>query len=126
MGEGLPYALARSSSILTAASKGLQRSVAETLQQQVWITTSGYFTREPFDCCRAVIGLDRMLYSVDYPFSPNTHGKQFLTSLELSPEELDAFRGDRAADLLKLATKACHLDRRPRSLAVPSTLSSRL
>jgi predicted TIM-barrel fold metal-dependent hydrolase len=102
MGEGLPYALARSSGILTASANNLKRSVAETLKQQVWITTSGYFTREPFDCCRAVVGLDRMMYSVDYPFSPNTRGEDFLASLELSPEELDAFRGGRAATLLKI------------------------
>jgi predicted TIM-barrel fold metal-dependent hydrolase len=102
MGEFIPYALARSNRALSAASPHLKRSVTQTLLDQVHITTSGYFTREPFDCCRAVVGLDRMMYSVDYPFSPNTRGKEFLQSLELSPEEMDAFRGDRAATLLKL------------------------
>ena len=99
MGEGLPYALARSSNVLSAAAH-LQRSVADTFQQQVHVTTSGYFTRPPFDCARAVLGFDRLMYSVDYPFSPNTHGVRFLQSLELPPEEEAALRGGHAASVL--------------------------
>ena len=101
MGEGVPYALARSSAVLSAAAK-LQRTVEETLRQQFWITTSGYFTRPPFECARAVVGLDRLLYSVDYPFSPNTRGEAFLRSLELSEDEEAAFRGGHAEALLRL------------------------
>lgn len=101
MGEGVPYALARSSNVLSGAAK-LQRTVAETLKTQFWITTSGYFTRPPFDCARAVVGFDRLLYSVDYPFSPNTNGVAFLKSLALTEQEEAAFRGGHAAALLGL------------------------
>ncbi len=80
MGEGLPYALARSSSVLSAAAK-LQRSVSDTFLQQFHITTSGYFTRPPFECAEEVVSIDRMMFSVDYPFSPNAHGRAFLDSL---------------------------------------------
>jgi predicted TIM-barrel fold metal-dependent hydrolase len=52
MGEGLPYALARSNAVLSSVTKHLKRNVAETMLSQVHITTSGYFTRPPFDCCR--------------------------------------------------------------------------
>jgi predicted TIM-barrel fold metal-dependent hydrolase len=102
MGEFIPYALARSNRGLTAVSPHLKRSVTETLLEQVHITTSGYFTRPPFECCREVVGLERMMYSVDYPFSPNTRGKEFLASLDLSEAELDALRGGNAAKVLKL------------------------
>lgn len=99
MGEGVPYALARSNGILTNGLK-LKRSVAETIQQQVWVTTSGYFSRPPFECCREVLGLDRMMYSVDYPFSPNTRGKEFLASLQLSEAEKQQFVWGNAARVL--------------------------
>ncbi len=99
MGEGVPYALARSSGILSGPAK-LQRSVADTLKQQFWVTTSGYFTRPPFECARAVLGFDRLMYSVDYPFSPNTRGVEFLSSLELNEEESNALRGGHAAAVL--------------------------
>ena len=99
MGEGLPYALTRSSAVLSRAAK-LQRSVAETFRERFYVTTSGYFTAPPFECARAVLGFDRLLYSVDYPFSPNTHGEEFLRSLALPEHEEAALRGGHAAAVL--------------------------
>jgi uncharacterized protein len=99
MGEGLPYALARTSGVLSPAT-GLPRTVAETFKEQFWVTTSGYFTRPPFACAREVFGFEHMLYSVDYPFSPNERGVGFLQELGLSEAEEAAFRGGHAAGLL--------------------------
>jgi predicted TIM-barrel fold metal-dependent hydrolase len=101
MGEGLPYALARSSGVLSMVRKQ-QRRVADVFRAQVQVTTSGYFTRPPFECARTVLGIDRLMYSVDYPFSPNTRGKEFLDSLELSDEELAKLTHGNAQRLLKL------------------------
>ena len=101
MGEGVPYALARSSGILSPAAK-LKRSVADTFKEQFYVTTSGYFTRPPFDCARAVFGFEHMMYSVDYPFSPNSRGTEFLKSLALDRQEQEAFCGGHAAELLRL------------------------
>ncbi len=101
MGEGVPYALARSSGILSPAAK-LKRSVADTFKDQFYVTTSGYFTKPPFDCARAVFGFEHMMYSVDYPFSPNSRGTEFLKSLALDREEQEAFCGGHAAELLRL------------------------
>jgi predicted TIM-barrel fold metal-dependent hydrolase len=102
MGEGIPYALARSSAVLSSVTKQHKRNVTETILEQVHITTSGYFTKPPFDCCREVVGLDRMLYSVDYPFSPNTRGQAFLAELNLEDEDLAAFTHTSAERLLQL------------------------
>jgi predicted TIM-barrel fold metal-dependent hydrolase len=106
MGEGVPYALARSSGILSPAAK-LKRTVTETILDQVHVTTSGYFTRPPFDCAREVLGLDHLMYSVDYPFSPNTRGRDFLASLQssdpaLTLEEMEALTHTNAERLLRL------------------------
>jgi predicted TIM-barrel fold metal-dependent hydrolase len=90
MGEGVPYALARSNAILSPAAKHLKRSVTETILAQVHFTTSGYFTRPPFDCARQVLGLDHLMYSVDYPFSANTRGRDFLATLQSSEPALTA------------------------------------
>jgi predicted TIM-barrel fold metal-dependent hydrolase len=87
MGEGVPYALARTNGVLSQVTKG-RRGVAEVMKDQVWVTTSGYFSRPPFECCREVIGLEKMMYSVDYPFSANTRGRDFLAGLELSESEM--------------------------------------
>jgi predicted TIM-barrel fold metal-dependent hydrolase len=101
MGEYLPYALARVNGVLAGVMKG-KRSVAETIAAQVHMTTSGYFTRPPFECCREVVGLERMMYSVDYPFSANTRGRDFLAGLELSEAEMEALVWGNAARVLGL------------------------
>ena len=101
MGEGLPYALARSNGVLSLVTKG-RRSVAEVMKDQVWVTTSGYFTRPPFECCREVIGLEKMMYSVDYPFSANTRGRDFLAGLSLSENEMAALVHGNAERVLGL------------------------
>ena len=104
MGEGVPYALARSSGILSRAT-GLPLTVAEYLKRNVWITTSGYFTAEPFRCAREVVGLDRMMFSVDYPFSPNTRGREFLglVGQELDATEMDGLTHGVAERVLGIA-----------------------
>ena len=103
MGEGVPYAIARSSGILSPAAK-LPHTVAEYLKRNVSITTSGYFTAEPFRCAREVVGLDRLMFSVDYPFSPNTRGRSFLTTItqEMSEDEMQKLTHGNAERLLRL------------------------
>jgi uncharacterized protein len=102
MGEGVPYALARSNHLLTAAAGHLKLSVAEYFHRNVHVTTSGYFTLPPFQCAYDVVGIDRLMFSVDYPFSTNTHGRDFLNSLKLSDEEMSKLTHKNAEALLKL------------------------
>jgi predicted TIM-barrel fold metal-dependent hydrolase len=104
MGEGLPYALARSSAVLSHAAHHLKCPVAEYFQTNIHITTSGYFTQPPLDCALEVVGLARMMFSIDYPFSPNTRGRDYLNTLAktFSPEDLSRFAHGNAEKLLRL------------------------
>jgi uncharacterized protein len=102
MGEGVPYALARSSNTLSAAMKHLPHSVAEYFHQNIHVTTSGYFTVPPFQCALDVVGIDRLMYSVDYPFSPNTRGREFLNALTLTDEDRAKLTHKNAEALLKV------------------------
>jgi uncharacterized protein len=102
MGEGVPYALVRSNQLLTAVARNLKHSVAEYFHRNFHVTTSGYFTLPPFQCAYDVVGIDRLMYSVDYPFSPNTQGRDFLNSLKLSPDDKAKLTHMNAAALLRL------------------------
>jgi predicted TIM-barrel fold metal-dependent hydrolase len=104
MGEGLPYALARSSAVLSHAAPNLRQSVADYFKSNIHITTSGYFTQPPFKCALDVVGIDRMLFSIDYPFSPNTRGRSYLESLKefLSEEDFEQLTHGNAEKLLRL------------------------
>ena len=103
MGEGLPYALARSSGVLSRAAH-LRQPVADYFKSNIHITTSGYFSQPPLRCALDVVGIDRLMFSVDYPFSPNTRGRTFLNSLQqtMSPEDIDSLAHGNAERLLKL------------------------
>lgn len=103
MGEGLPAMLARCDQVFAdVIHNRLTRSVSQTLTDQVWVTTSGLFTLAPFIPLLLTFGVDRVLFSVDYPFSPNERGKKFLDSLPLSPSDKSKIAHGNADKLLKL------------------------
>jgi hypothetical protein len=55
-------------------------------------------------CALEVVGIDRLLFSVDYPYSPNTRGRTFLDSLPeiLGEEDLAKLTHFNAEHLLGL------------------------
>ncbi len=102
MGENLPFSLARAATVLGPTAKHLQRPIVEYFHSNIHVTSSGYFSEPPFLCALQVVGIDRLMYSVDYPFSANTTGKAFLDTISLSPSEREKFAGGNAQRLLKL------------------------
>ncbi len=100
MGEMLPMMMARIDHIYKDA--GLKRSVIEVLKSNVWITTSGLFTQPPLQLALDTFGVDRILFSVDYPYSPNKVGRKFLDEMKLSPEDKEKIAYRNADKLLKL------------------------
>jgi len=103
MGEGLAAMLARSDRVLSQHVGHLTRSVAQTILDQVSITTSGLFSQPPLDVALAVFGIDRVMFSIDYPFSSNPTGRNFLDSLKMPPADLEKFAHGNADRLLKLS-----------------------
>lgn len=102
MGEDLPFSIARADAVLSNVTKHLKRRVGEYFKEHFYLTTSGYFTLPPFQCAMEVVGVDRILFSVDYPYSPNAVGRKFLDSLRVSPEDLGKISGGNAERLLRL------------------------
>ena len=103
MGEGLPMMLTRVDDVFTGATKSyLSRSVSQTILDQVWITNSGFFSLPPFLAAMASFGADRILFSVDYPYSPNKRATDYLRTLPVSPADLAKIAHGNADALLKL------------------------
>lgn len=86
MGEGLPAMLARCDDILNQSLTGLPRTVSRTILDHVTITTSGFFTVPPFLAALLTFGIDRILFSVDYPFARNDDARAFLDALPVAPD----------------------------------------
>ncbi len=102
MGEGLPLMLARLDDVAAIHSKHLSRPISETILEHVWLTTSGLFTQPPLLACLQTFGLDRVMYSVDYPYAHNEQGKKFLSECSFSPADMAKFCHGTADKLLKL------------------------
>jgi predicted TIM-barrel fold metal-dependent hydrolase len=103
MGEGLPAMLVRSDKILERDAAQLTRSVGRTILDQVSVTTSGLFTLPPFEVALAVFGVDRVMFSIDYPYCSNRQGRNFLDALKLSAADLEKVAHGNADRLLKLS-----------------------
>jgi uncharacterized protein len=102
MGEGLPAMLARCDQAFARDVGHLKRSLSQTILDHVFVTTSGLFTLPPFEVALAVFGIDRMLFSVDYPYSSNLRGKEFLDAVKLPAADLEKLAHGNADRLLKL------------------------
>jgi len=102
MGENLPFSLARADEWLTPRAGKLSGSVAEIVRRQVYITIGGYTTVAPLLCALMVFGADRIMFSVDYPFSNNASTARFLDEAPLSPADRDKIAHRNARRLLKL------------------------
>ena len=101
-GEGLPMFIDR------IDSTGLRNDTTfnQVWSTNIWSTTSAFFTVRQFEQLRQVSPVERIMYSVDYPFSTNIDGWAFVEKLAqaqvLSDEEMDMFAYKNAEKLLKL------------------------
>lgn len=105
MGEMLPYQLDR---IVSGSGRWgkYDRDLRTVWTQNVWITTSGMFSLTPLACLLKACSIDRIMYSVDYPLSPNERGLAFIKKIEeeqiVNKEDLEALCWKNAQKLLKL------------------------
>lgn len=103
MGEMLPMMMARSERAFKPGNGGAnQRTLTDTLRQQVHITTSGFFTQPPLKIALDTFGIDNIMFSVDYPFSTNEMGIEFLKAIELSDEQVAKIAHGNVDKLLNL------------------------
>jgi predicted TIM-barrel fold metal-dependent hydrolase len=105
MGEMLPMMMARIDQVFQHDIDHLQRPITRAIHDQVWLTTSGIFDQPPFIAALQTFGIDRILFSVDYPFAPNAAGRKFLNNVALSPADMAKLAHGNAEALLKLKVK---------------------
>ena len=104
MGENLPFSIARAEAVLGQVAGGLQRRVGEYFREHFYLTTSGYFTIPPILCAREVLGNDRIMISIDYPYSGLENGRLMLDELSdgFTDAEIEGFAWRNVSKLLRL------------------------
>jgi uncharacterized protein len=101
MGEALPFFLARSSRVLRQQA-GLARPLEDYMTENFHFTTSGMFTYPPLTCLLQVIGADRVMFSVDYPYSSSSEGRDFVLGAQIGEADREKLAFANAARLLGL------------------------
>lgn len=101
-GEMVPFYLSRLDDVLSLGDTGLSRTITEVYRSNVWVTPSGMFHRPQFDFIRAVVGLDRLIWSVDYPYLPLAGTREFLDDLDLTPGDREKITHLNARHLFRL------------------------
>jgi hypothetical protein len=102
MGEMLPMMMARADEVFSLDIDHLSRPISRAILDQIWLTTSGIFTEPPFLAALLTFGIDRIMFSVDYPYAPNAKGRAFLDRLSLAPADMAKLCHGNADTLLKL------------------------
>lgn len=105
MGEMLPVMLARDDEVFQRDVGHLKRKISETIIEQVWITTSGVFSQPPFIAALQTFGIDRIMFSIDYPYAANKLGREFLEAVAVSPADMAKLCHGTADALLRLKTR---------------------
>lgn len=80
-GEMLPYMITRINARLTRGWRSRERDLRTVWAENIWITLSGFWDLGPFACILRTVAIDRILFSVDYPFEQNESGRDFMTTV---------------------------------------------
>ncbi|MGO9572401.1 MAG: amidohydrolase family protein [Desulfomonilaceae bacterium] len=79
-----------------------KHTVTEYLCSNFYVTTSGYFETAGLEHTLKVIGADRVLYSVDYPYEDSREANNWFEALALDESDKRKIAYDNAASLLKI------------------------
>jgi predicted TIM-barrel fold metal-dependent hydrolase len=101
LGEGIPFQLARIDEALSRPGNA-PVSFAETFRRNFYVTTSGFFSDPALRCCIEELGVDRILFAVDWPFVRNDAGVNWLSAFDLDPASKESIFGGNARALLRI------------------------
>ena len=110
LGEGLPFWLFRldfmhRSMVMSRRYPGAQplaRKPSEYLKENVWITTSGMQWAPAILFCQQVLGFDRVLYAMDYPYQFVAEEVKVTDELPITEEQRRLLYQANAERLFKL------------------------
>jgi uncharacterized protein len=101
MGETLPVMLRRLDAMSTAMTK-LERPISSYLRENVHYTFSSFNFTSAFLALMLEVGIERIMFSADYPYASMAAARSFLEQLPISPSDRDRIAHSNAEVLLKL------------------------
>lgn len=106
LGESLPFQLWRIDQALSRAGQKALR-FRDTFTTNFWVTTSGFFSTPALLCCVMELGVDRVLFAVDWPFvDDSAAGTAWMHGTPLSAHDRQSILSGNARRLLKIEDRA--------------------
>lgn len=102
LGEGLPFMMPRIDTRMTTQLTKLEHPVSTYLRKNVYYTTSGCNFIPPFLDLMLQVGVERIMFSVDYPYEPMEASYKFLVQLPISTADRERIAHGNAEKLLQL------------------------
>ncbi len=102
LGESLPFSLWRIDQALSRKENRRASSFRDVFRSHFHVTTSGNFSDPALLCCIQEMGVDRIMFSVDYPFVDNRPGVDWIEQVSLSGADREKILNGNVTRLLKL------------------------
>jgi len=103
LGEGLPFMMWRVDYSFSRAGNKPGLKFRDLFTEHFYVTTSGNFSDPAILCSVMEMGIDRVLFSIDYPFVPNDRAwLDWAQNTSFSADDRAKIIGGNAASLLKL------------------------
>jgi predicted TIM-barrel fold metal-dependent hydrolase len=99
-GEALPFLLPRVDRYLSRQMKG--RTFRDSIRRNFHFTTGGTFTHTALQCTIEEIGIERVMFAVDWPFHSNRDGSAFIATAPIGDDAKAMIFGLNARRLLRL------------------------
>jgi predicted TIM-barrel fold metal-dependent hydrolase len=100
LGEALPFLLPRIDRYVSRQMKG--RTFRDSIRQNFHFTTGGKFTHTALACTIEEIGIERVMFAVDWPFHSNLDGSAFIETAPISDDAKAMIFGGNARALLRI------------------------
>lgn len=104
LGESLPFLLGRFDEgyAMAVKSRKLKKQISEYIKENLLVTTSGKYRPEALTCTINAMGVDRVLFAVDYPFVMMKEGVELFEKTPMSDVERERISHLNAERWLKL------------------------
>jgi predicted TIM-barrel fold metal-dependent hydrolase len=104
LGETIPYHAWRIQHCFEHSPRNdkVKLRLQDYLDQNVWITTSGNYSTVALQCAMEVMGADRIMFSVDYPFENMDEAADWIDTCNISEDDRSKIAYGNAKRLLKL------------------------
>jgi predicted TIM-barrel fold metal-dependent hydrolase len=105
LGEGLPFGMDRlldHADSYVVPRRRLKRTPEECLRENLYVTTAGNFSVPALICTIQMLGVDKVMFSVDWPYESNIVAVEFLRRLPIGTDDLEKIAYRNAARVLRV------------------------